>query len=139
MTVATPLKLFPTVDITPPTPFPRSESQLRPAQSLQSLTPDPVPTHLQERSPNIQGKMSMITRITHHSAFANPAVSLGLSAFSLLLLVLVLLSVPGPIKGLYWFSIQAEQTGEGNMNVGVLGWCCKLNLDLSLNLEASVS
>lgn len=65
------------------------------------------------------------TRITHHPLFANPAISLGFTALSLLLLVLVLLSVPGPIKGLYWFSIQGEQSAEGDMTAGVLGWCCK--------------
>jgi hypothetical protein len=72
--------------------------------------------------------MGVITRFTHGSVLANPALSLGFTALSLLLLVLVLLSVPGPIKGLYWFSVQGEQSGQGNMNVGVLGWCCKLFL-----------
>jgi hypothetical protein len=67
--------------------------------------------------------MGAFTRTAHHPIVANPALSLGLSALSLLLLVLVLLSVPGPIKGLYWFSIEGEQSGQGQMTVGVLGWC----------------
>ncbi|WVR05907.1 hypothetical protein IAU60_002933 [Kwoniella sp. DSM 27419] len=56
-----------------------------------------------------------------HPAFSLPAISLGLTALTLLLSVLVLLSVPGPIKGLYWFSVKGEEGGP--MNAGVLGWC----------------
>lgn len=63
--------------------------------------------------------------MAHSGVLANPAVALGFSALSLLLLVIVLLSVPGPIKGLYWFSIEGEQSGQGKMTVGVLGWCCE--------------
>ena len=62
-------------------------------------------------------------KITHHSLMAQPVVSLGLTSLSLLLLVLVLLSVPGPIKGLYWFSVPAEVSGMGQLSAGVLGWC----------------
>jgi hypothetical protein len=69
--------------------------------------------------------MGAFTRFAHSPILANPAISLAFTALSLLLLVLVLLSVPGPIKGLYWFSVEGEQSGQGNMNVGVLGWCCK--------------
>jgi hypothetical protein len=69
--------------------------------------------------------MGTFTRMAHSGALANPAVALGFSALSLLLLVIVLLSVPGPIKGLYWFSIEGEQSGQGKMTVGVLGWCCE--------------
>jgi hypothetical protein len=29
----------------------------------------------------------------------------------------------GPIKGLYWFSVPAEISGEGDLKAGVLGWC----------------
>lgn len=56
-----------------------------------------------------------------HPLLAKPAISLGLTALSLLLLVLVLLSVPGPIKGLYWFSVRTEVGDE--LSAGVLGWC----------------
>ena len=67
--------------------------------------------------------MGFISRYAHHPILSQPAVSLSLSALSLLLLVLVLLSVPGPIKGLYWFSVAGEQSGEGDLAAGVLGWC----------------
>ena len=60
---------------------------------------------------------------THHSLLSQPALSLGLTGLSLLLLVLVLLSVPGPIKGLYWFSVPGEVSGMGKLTAGVLGWC----------------
>ncbi|ORX35982.1 hypothetical protein BD324DRAFT_570172, partial [Kockovaella imperatae] len=50
-------------------------------------------------------------------------VALALSTLSLLLLVLVLLSVPGPIKGLYWFQVDGQHTGSGPLKSGVLGWC----------------
>ena len=66
----------------------------------------------------------------HHPSFASPLVSLGLTSLSLLLLVLVLLSVPGPIKGLYWFSVDAEVSGIGKLTSGVLGWCCESALPL---------
>jgi len=61
--------------------------------------------------------------VTTHPILYQPIISLGLTGISLLLLVLVLLSVPGPIKGLYWFSVESETTGEGNLSTGVLGWC----------------
>lgn len=72
--------------------------------------------------------MGSFTRFTHSPALANPGVSLLFTILSLLLLVLVLLSVPGPIKGLYWFSIEGEQSGQGPMTVGVTGWCCEFLL-----------
>lgn len=60
-----------------------------------------------------------------HPFLAKPSISLCLTALSLLLLVLVLLSVPGPIKGLYWFSVRGEN-GE-SISAGVLGWCSMLS------------
>jgi len=56
-----------------------------------------------------------------HPLSSKPAISLGLTSLSLLLLVLVLLSVPGPIKGLYWFSVENDIGDE--ISAGVLGWC----------------
>jgi len=56
-----------------------------------------------------------------HPLLSKPAISLGLTSLSLLLLVLVLLSVPGPIKGLYWFSVENDLGDE--ISAGVLGWC----------------
>ena len=67
--------------------------------------------------------MGCLSTLAYHRSLRQPAISLGFTAFSLLLLVLVLLSVPGPIKGLYWFSVAAEQSEEGNLSAGVLGWC----------------
>lgn len=64
-----------------------------------------------------------VRKVTHHSLMASPAIALAFTALSLLLLVLVLLSVPGPIKGLYWFSVPAEVSGMGKLSAGVLGWC----------------
>jgi hypothetical protein len=66
-------------------------------------------------------------RWSHHRALSQPTISLALTALSLLLLVLVLLSVPGPIKGLFWFSVDGaggvdNQPGQG-LSAGVLGWC----------------
>ncbi|GFZ43538.1 hypothetical protein JCM24511_01258 [Saitozyma sp. JCM 24511] len=52
--------------------------------------------------------LSAISRTAKHPLFAQPAISLGLTGLALLLLVLVLLSVPGPIKGLYWFSVAGQ-------------------------------
>ena len=63
------------------------------------------------------------SEVAHHTLLSSPVIALGLSALSLLLLVLVLLSVPGPIKGLYWFSVDGEQSGMGQLKSGVLGWC----------------
>jgi hypothetical protein len=60
-------------------------------------------------------------KLASHSLLSKPAISLGLTSLSLLLLVLVLLSVPGPIKGLYWFSVKTEVGDE--LSAGVLGWC----------------
>ncbi len=67
--------------------------------------------------------MGWFSKCTHNKVMREPGIALGLAAFSLLLLVIVLLSVPGPIKGLYWFSVAGEQSGEGNLSAGVLGWC----------------
>lgn len=64
-----------------------------------------------------------VRMVTHHKILSSPAISLALTALSLLLLVLVLLSVPGPIKGLYWFAVPAEVSGIGKLTAGVLGWC----------------
>ena len=50
-------------------------------------------------------------------------MALGISSLSLLLLVVVLLSVPGPAQGLYWFQMDSP-TGEGAvLKAGVMGWC----------------
>ncbi|WWD17867.1 hypothetical protein CI109_102311 [Kwoniella shandongensis] len=60
----------------------------------------------------------------HHPLFSQPFIPMSMTALTLLLLVLVLLSVPGPIKGLYWFSVQGlEGDEDGPMTAGVLGWC----------------
>lgn len=56
--------------------------------------------------------------------FAQPVVSLGFSALALLLLVFVLLSVPGPIKGMYWFQLPIVDHGiTQQLRGGVNGWC----------------
>lgn len=55
---------------------------------------------------------------------------MGLTALALLLLVLVLLSVPGPIKGLYWFAVDGEDGQE--VSAGVLGWCSTSHVHCSL-------
>jgi hypothetical protein len=75
---------------------------------------------------------SKVKAVTHHPMMSQAAVALGLTALSLLLLVLVLLSVPGPIKGLYWFSVPAAVSGMGKLTAGVSGWCGELLLDLRL-------
>lgn len=67
--------------------------------------------------------MGAFNRAAHHPALGSPAVALAFTSLALLLLVLVLLSVPGPIKGLFWFSIDGEQSENGPMTAGVLGWC----------------
>ncbi len=55
---------------------------------------------------------------------AQPVISLGCAALGLLLLVLILLSVPGPVKSLYWFEIPVEVDGViQHMRGGVNGWC----------------
>lgn len=63
----------------------------------------------------------------------HPVLALSFTALSLLLLVLVLLSVPGPIKGLYWFSVPGEQDTDqaGALSVGVLGWCSESSATLA--------
>lgn len=70
--------------------------------------------------------MITLTKTFHHPLISQPFLSLGLTSLALLLLVLVLLSVPGPIKGMYWFSVEGQGTTEGPLSAGVLGWCCKL-------------
>ncbi|WRT64169.1 uncharacterized protein IL334_001098 [Kwoniella shivajii] len=60
-------------------------------------------------------------QVLYHPILSQPFFSLGFTALSLLLLVLVLLSVPGPIKGLYWFTVKDEE--GGSISAGVLGWC----------------
>ncbi len=56
--------------------------------------------------------------------FAQPVVCLGLSSLALLLLVIVLLSVPGPIKSLYCFQIPVINAGvTQQLRGGVKGWC----------------
>lgn len=37
----------------------------------------------------------------------------------------MLLSVPGPIKGMYCFSVEGHGTTDGPLSAGVLGWCRK--------------
>jgi hypothetical protein len=55
---------------------------------------------------------------------SQPVVPLATSALALLLLVMVLLSVPGPIKTLYWFQVPATN-GDimSKLRGGVNGWC----------------
>lgn len=54
---------------------------------------------------------------------AQPVFALGMSALSILLLVVVLLAVPGPVRGLYWFSMASPVEGASELRAGVLGWC----------------
>ncbi|KAJ9102398.1 hypothetical protein QFC21_002798 [Naganishia friedmannii] len=58
-----------------------------------------------------------------HGLLAQPVVALGFSGLSLLLLVLVLLSVPGPIKGLSWFRVASPVTDGAELITGLQGWC----------------
>lgn len=73
--------------------------------------------------------MGGFTRAAHHPLLGSPAVALAFTSLALLLLVLVLLSVPGPIKGLFWFSIDGEQSQNGPMTAGVLGWCSESRIN----------
>lgn len=58
-----------------------------------------------------------------NAALSQPVIALGISGLSLLLLVIVLLSVPGPVESLYWFEMDSP-TGEGAvLKTGVNGWC----------------
>ncbi|WVQ97437.1 hypothetical protein IAU59_004550 [Kwoniella sp. CBS 9459] len=66
--------------------------------------------------------MGVLKKTIYHSILSKPFVSLGLTALTLLLLVLVLLSVPGPIKSLSWFTVKGEGS-DGSLSAGVLGWC----------------
>ncbi|WVQ85558.1 hypothetical protein IAT38_007724 [Cryptococcus sp. DSM 104549] len=66
--------------------------------------------------------MGAITKTFYHPMVAQPIISLGLTSLTLLLLVLVLLSVPGPIKGMYWFGVEGLD-GDQPLSAGVLGWC----------------
>ncbi|OCF41769.1 hypothetical protein I317_04375 [Kwoniella heveanensis CBS 569] len=68
--------------------------------------------------------MGSLKKTIYHPTLSQPFISLGLTALTLLLLVLVLLSVPGPIKSLSWFTVKGEGEGsEGSLSAGVLGWC----------------
>ncbi|ADV21062.1 hypothetical protein CNBC3860 [Cryptococcus gattii WM276] len=67
--------------------------------------------------------MITLTKMFHHPLISQPFLSLGLTSLALLLLILVLLSVPGPIKGMYWFSVEGQGTTDGPLSAGVLGWC----------------
>lgn len=58
------------------------------------------------------------------AAFAQPVIPLGISALSLILLVFVLLSVPGPAQGIYWFEMDSPVDDAGaTLKAGVMGWC----------------
>ncbi|XAO23241.1 hypothetical protein I312_102019 [Cryptococcus bacillisporus CA1280] len=67
--------------------------------------------------------MITLTKMFHHPLISQPFLSLGLTSLALLLLVLVLLRVPGPIRRMYWFSVEGQGTTDGPLNAGVLGWC----------------
>lgn len=58
-----------------------------------------------------------------HGLLAQPVFATGMSALSLLLLIIVLLAVPGPVRGLYWFSMASPIEGSAELKAGVLGWC----------------
>lgn len=58
-----------------------------------------------------------------HATLRQPAISLGISILSLLLLIIVLLAVPGPIKSMYWFSMETPTEGGDMLLAGILGWC----------------
>ena len=64
-----------------------------------------------------------IGNYTTNADLSQPVIALGISSLSLLLLVVVLLSVPGPAQGMYWFQMDSP-TGEGAvLKTGVMGWC----------------
>jgi hypothetical protein len=65
--------------------------------------------------------MSIFSKV--HGMLAQPVFALGLSGLSLLLLVIVLLAVPGPVRGLYWFSMASPTDVGTELRAGVLGWC----------------
>jgi hypothetical protein len=83
------------------------------------------PTHQRHQghpgSPGSNRGGGGVARYLFHPIWMKTSISLGLTALALLLLVMVLLSVPGPIKGLYWFSVKGEE--GGSISAGVLGWC----------------
>lgn len=65
--------------------------------------------------------MSIFSKV--HGMLAQPVFTLGVSGISLLLLILVLLAVPGPVRGLYWFSMGSPTDPGAELRAGVLGWC----------------
>ncbi|WWC86276.1 uncharacterized protein L201_001149 [Kwoniella dendrophila CBS 6074] len=65
--------------------------------------------------------MRISNQFIYHPILSKTFISVGLTSLSLLLLILVLLSVPGPIKSLYWFSVRTEDGTR--IKAGVLGWC----------------
>lgn len=77
--------------------------------------------------------MITLTKMFHHPLISQPFFSLGLTSLALLLLVLVLLRVPGPIRRMYWFSVEGQGTTDGPLNAGVLGWCRKLYISAEAN------
>lgn len=89
-----------------------------------STSPGPLPHSLvgsNSRSHKSSPGGGLVARYFLNPFWTKTSISLGLTALSLLLLVMVLLSVPGPIKGLYWFSVKGEE--GGSISAGVLGWC----------------
>lgn len=54
---------------------------------------------------------------------SQPVFALSMSSVSILLLIVVLLAVPGPVRGLYWFSMASPVEGASELRAGVLGWC----------------
>lgn len=66
-------------------------------------------------------RMPIFTKV--HGMLAQPVFALGMSGLSLLLLVIVLLAVPGPVRGLYWFSMDSPTDVGTELRAGVLGWC----------------
>lgn len=67
---------------------------------------------------------------------AQPVFALGMSALSILLLVVVLLAVPGQVRGLFWFSMASPVEGALELRAGVLGWCwAEVSCELSWNVD----
>lgn len=78
--------------------------------------------------------MITLKKTFNHPLISQTFLSLGLTSLALLLLVLVLLSVPGPIKGMYWFSVEGHGITDGPLSAGVLGWCCKSDPSTKANI-----
>lgn len=57
------------------------------------------------------------------SILRQPGISLGISGLGLLLLVIVLLSVPGPVQSLHWFEMDSPTEDGQVLKAGVMGWC----------------